>query len=103
MVTFNTAAVEGSMGIGTTYSNGSVLQVAPGVKFDFGEGTYTMAGPNVVYMKEITEEEAATLYELPFTATDANGNVKKGVIRFTPARRALIEAAGEVLHHKGEV
>lgn len=92
VVTFNTAAVEGSMGIGTTYSNGSVLQVAPGVKFDFGEGTYTMAGPNVVYMKEITEEEAATLYELPFTATDANGNVKKGVIRFTPARRALIEA-----------
>lgn len=92
VVTFNTAAVEGSMGIGTTYSNGSVLQVAPGVKFDFGEGTYTMAGPNVVYMKEITEEEAATLYELPFTATDANGNVKNGVIRFTPARRALIEA-----------
>ena len=92
VVTFNTAAVEGSMGIGTTYSNGSVLQVAPGVKFDFGEDTYTMAGPNVVYMKEITEEEAATLYELPFTATDANGNVKKGVIRFTPARRALIEA-----------
>lgn len=92
VVTFNTAAVEGSMGIGTTYSNGSVLQVAPGVKFDFGEGTYTMAGPNVVYMKEITEEEAATLYELPFTATDANGNVKKGVIRFAPARRALIEA-----------
>ena len=92
VVTFNTAAVEGRMGIGTTYSNGSVLQVAPGVKFDFGEGTYTMAGPNVVYMKEITEEQAATLYELPFTATDANGNVKKGVIRFTPARRALIEA-----------
>ena len=92
VVTFNTAAVEGRMGIGTTYSNGSVLQVAPGVKFDFGEGTYTMAGPNVVYMKEITEEEAATLYELPFTATDANGNVKKGVIRFAPARRALIEA-----------
>ena len=92
VVTFNTAAVEGSMGIGTTYSNGSVLQVAPGVKFDFGEGTYTMAGPNVVYMKEITEEEAATLYELPFTATDANGNVKNGVIRFAPARRALIEA-----------
>ena len=92
VVTFNTAAVEGSMGIGTTYSNGSVLQVAPGVKFDLGEGTYTMAGPNVVYMKEITEEQAATLYELPFTATDANGNVKNGVIRFTPARRALIEA-----------
>ena len=92
VVTFNTAAVEGSMGIGTTYSNGSVLQVAPGVKFDFGEDTYTMAGPNVVYMKEITEEEAATLYELPFTATDANGNVKNGVIRFAPARRALIEA-----------
>ncbi len=92
VVTFNTAAVEGSMGIGTTYSNGSGLWVAPGVKFDLGEDTYTMAGSNVVYMKEITEEQAATLYELPFTATDANGNVKKGVIRFTPARRALIEA-----------
>ena len=68
---------------------------APDVSFDYGEGTEkgsSTGGSTIGYNYYFTEEQAATLYELPFTATDANGNVKKGVIRFTPARRALIEA-----------
>lgn len=68
---------------------------APDVSFDYGEGTEkgsSTGGSTIGYNYYFTEEQAATLYELPFTATDANGNVKKGVIRFAPARRALIEA-----------
>ena len=68
---------------------------APDVSFDYGEGTEkgsSTGGSTIGYNYYFTEEQAATLYELPFTATDANGNVKNGVIRFVPARRALIEA-----------
>ena len=68
---------------------------APDVSFDYGEGTEkgsSTGGSTIGYNYYFTEEQAATLYELPFTATDANGNVKNGVIRFAPARRALIEA-----------
>ena len=93
VITFN-AAAQADKAVSIFYRYRYTVLAAPDVSFDFGEGTeHSNASDSTrSYKYTFPEEEAATLYELPFTATDANGNVKKGVIRFTPARRALIEA-----------
>ena len=93
VITFN-AAAQADKAVSIFYRYRYTVLAAPDVSFDFGEGTeHSNASDSTrSYKYTFTEEQAATLYELPFTATDANGNVKKGVIRFTPARRALIEA-----------
>ena len=93
VITFN-AAAQADKAVSIFYRYRYTVLAAPDVSFDFGEGTeHSNASDSTrSYKYTFSEEEAATLYELPFTATDANGNVKKGVIRFTPARRALIEA-----------
>ena len=94
VIIFDAPAMESKSGLRLFYRYKSTDLTAAGVTFDLGEGTVHDASRATTkyYVYNITAEEAATLYELPFTATDANGNVKKGVIRFTPARRALIEA-----------
>ena len=93
VITFN-AAAQADKAVSIFYRYRYTVLAAPDVSFDFGEGTeHSNASDSTrSYKYTFSEEEAATLYELPFTATDANGNVKKGVIRFAPARRALIEA-----------
>lgn len=93
VITFN-AAAQADKAVSIFYRYRYTVLAAPDVSFDFGEGTEHSDASDSTrsYKYTFSEEEAATLYELPFTATDANGNVKKGVIRFTPARRALIEA-----------
>lgn len=93
VITFNVAA-QADKAVSIFYRYRYTVLAAPDVSFDFGEGTeHSNASDSTrSYKYTFSEEEAATLYELPFTATDANGNVKKGVIRFAPARRALIEA-----------
>ena len=93
VITFNVAA-QADKAVSIFYRYRYTVLAAPDVSFDFGEGTeHSNASDSTrSYKYTFSEEQAATLYELPFTATDANGNVKKGVIRFTPARRALIEA-----------
>ena len=93
VITFN-AAAQADKAVSIFYRYRYTVLAAPDVSFDFGEGTeHSNASDSTrSYKYTFSEEEAATLYELPFTATDANGNVKNGVIRFTPARRALIEA-----------
>ena len=93
VITFN-AAAQADKAVSIFYRYRYTVLAAPDVSFDFGEGTEhsNVSDSTRSYKYTFSEEEAATLYELPFTATDANGNVKKGVIRFTPARRALIEA-----------
>ncbi len=93
VITFN-AAAQADKAVSIFYRYRYTVLAAPDVSFDFGEDTeHSNASDSTrSYKYTFSEEEAATLYELPFTATDANGNVKKGVIRFTPARRALIEA-----------
>ncbi len=94
VIIFDAPAMKSQSGLRLFYRYKSTDLTAAGVTFDLGEGTVHDASRDTTkyYVYNITAEEAATLYELPFTATDANGNVKKGVIRFTPARRALIEA-----------
>ena len=94
VITFDAPAMESKSGLRLFYRYKSTDLTAAGVTFNLGEGTEHDASRDTTkyYVYNITAEEAATLYELPFTATDANGNVKKGVIRFAPARRALIEA-----------
>ena len=93
VITFN-AAAQADKAVSIFYRYRYTVLAAPDVSFDFGEGTeHSNASDSTrSYKYTFSEEEAATLYELPFTATDAYGNVKKGVIRFAPARRALIEA-----------
>ena len=93
VITFNVAA-QADKAVSIFYRYRYTVLAAPDVSFDFGEGTeHSNASDSTrSYKYTFSEEEAATLYELPFTATDANGNVKNGVIRFAPARRALIEA-----------
>ena len=93
VITFN-AAAQADKAVSIFYRYRYTVLAAPDVSFDLGEGTeHSNASDSTrSYKYTFSEEEAATLYELPFTATDANGNVKKGVIRFAPARRALIEA-----------
>ena len=93
VITFN-AAAQADKAVSIFYRYRYTVLAAPDVSFDFGEGTeHSNASDSTrSYKYTFSEEEAATLYELPFTATDANGNVKNGVIRFAPARRALIEA-----------
>lgn len=93
VITFN-AAAQADKAVSIFYRYRYTVLAAPDVSFDFGEGTEHSDASDSTrsYKYTFSEEEAATLYELPFTATDANGNVKKGVIRFAPARRALIEA-----------
>ena len=94
VIIFDAPAMKSQSGLRLFYRYKSTDLTAAGVTFDLGEGTVHNASSDTTkyYVYNITAEEAATLYELPFTATDANGNVKNGVIRFTPARRALIEA-----------
>ena len=94
VIVFDAPAMQSKSGLRLFYRYKSTDLTAAGVTFNLGEGTEHDASRDTTkyYVYNITAEEAATLYELPFTATDANGNVKKGVIRFTPARRALIEA-----------
>lgn len=94
VIIFDAPAMQSKSGLRLFYRYKSTDLTAAGVTFNLGEGTEHDASRDTTkyYVYNITAEEAATLYELPFTATDANGNVKKGVIRFTPARRALIEA-----------
>ena len=94
VIIFDAPAMQSKGGLRLFYRYKSTDLTAAGVTFNLGEGTEHDASRDTTkyYVYNITAEEAATLYELPFTATDANGNVKKGVIRFTPARRALIEA-----------
>ena len=94
VITFDAPAMESKSGLRLFYRFMSTDLTAAGVTFDLGEGTENSnsSASTKCFIYYFTEEQAATLYELPFTATDANGNVKKGVIRFTPARRALIEA-----------
>ncbi len=94
VIIFDAPAMKSQSGLRLFYRYKSTDLTAAGVTFDLGEGTVHDASRDTTkyYVYNITAEEAATLYELPFTATDANGNVKKGVIRFAPARRALIEA-----------
>ena len=94
VIVFDAPAMQSKSGLRLFYRYKSTDLTAAGVTFNLGEGTVHDASRDTTkyYVYNITAEEAATLYELPFTATDANGNVKKGVIRFTPARRALIEA-----------
>ena len=93
VITFN-AAAQADKAVSIFYRYRYTVLAAPDVSFDFGEGTeHSNASDSTrSYKYTFSEEEAATLYELPFTATDAYGNVKNGVIRFAPARRALIEA-----------
>ena len=94
VIVFDAPAMQSKSGLRLFYRYKSTDLTAAGVTFNLGEGTVHDASRDTTkyYVYNITAEEAATLYELPFTATDANGNVKKGVIRFAPARRALIEA-----------
>ena len=94
VITFDAPAMESKSGLRLFYRFMSTDLTAAGVTFDLGEGTENSnsSASTKCFIYYFTEEQAATLYELPFTATDANGNVKKGVIRFAPARRALIEA-----------
>ena len=94
VIIFDAPAMQSKGGLRLFYRYKSTDLTAAGVTFNLGEGTEHDASRDTTkyYVYNITAEEAATLYELPFTATDANGNVKKGVIRFAPARRALIEA-----------
>ena len=94
VIVFDAPAMQSKSGLRLFYRYKSTDLTAAGVTFNLGEGTVHDASRDTTkyYVYNITAEEAATLYELPFTATDANGNVKNGVIRFTPARRALIEA-----------
>ncbi len=94
VIIFDAPAMQSKSGLRLFYRYKSTDLTAAGVTFNLGEGTEHDASRDTTkyYVYNITAEEAATLYELPFTATDANGNVKNGVIRFTPARRALIEA-----------
>ena len=94
VIIFDAPAMQSKSGLRLFYRYKSTDLTAAGVTFNLGEGTEHDASRDTTkyYIYNITAEEAATLYELPFTATDANGNVKKGVIRFAPARRALIEA-----------
>ena len=94
VIVFDAPAMQSKSGLRLFYRYKSTDLTAAGVTFNLGEGTEHDASRDTTkyYVYNITAEEAATLYELPFTATDANGNVKKGVIRFAPARRALIEA-----------
>lgn len=94
VIVFDAPAMQSKSGLRLFYRYKSTDLTAAGVTFNLGEGTEHDASRDTTkyYVYNITAEEAATLYELPFTATDANGNVKNGVIRFTPARRALIEA-----------
>ena len=94
VIVFDAPAMQSKSGFRLFYRYKSTDLTAAGVTFNLGEGTVHDASRDTTkyYVYNITAEEAATLYELPFTATDANGNVKNGVIRFAPARRALIEA-----------
>ena len=94
VIVFDAPAMQSKSGLRLFYRYKSTDLTAAGVTFNLGEGTVRDASRDTTkyYVYNITAEEAATLYELPFTATDANGNVKNGVIRFAPARRALIEA-----------
>ena len=94
VILFDAPAMQSKSGLRLFYRYKSTDLTAAGVTFNLGEGTEHDASRDTTkyYVYNITAEEAATLYELPFTATDANGNVKNGVIRFAPARRALIEA-----------
>ena len=94
VITFDAPAMESKSGLRLFYRFMSTDLTAAGVTFDLGEGTENsnLSASTKCFIYYFTEEQAATLYELPFTATDANGNVKNGVIRFAPARRALIEA-----------
>jgi len=94
VIVFDAPAMQSKSGLRLFYRYKSTDLTAAGVTFNLGEGTVHDASRDTTkyYVYNITAEEAATLYELPFTATDANGNVKNGVIRFAPARRALIEA-----------
>ena len=94
VITFDAPAMESKSGLRLFYRFMSTDLTAAGVTFDLGEGTENSnsSASTKCFIYYFTEEQAATLYELPFTATDANGNVKNGVIRFAPARRALIEA-----------
>ena len=94
VIIFDAPAMQSKSGLRLFYRYKSTDLTAAGVTFNLGEGTEHDASRDTTkyYVYNITAEEAATLYELPFTATDANGNVKNGVIRFAPARRALIEA-----------
>ena len=94
VIVFDAPAMQSKSGLRLFYRYKSTDLTAAGVTFNLGEGTVHDASRDTTkyYVYNITAEEAATLYELPFTATDANGNVKDGVIRFAPARRALIEA-----------
>ena len=94
VIIFDAPAMQSKGGLRLFYRYKSTDLTAAGVTFNLGEGTEHDASRDTTkcYVYNITAEEAATLYELPFTATDANGNVKNGVIRFAPARRALIEA-----------
>ena len=79
-----------------TLSNGSSDVLAPTdlvmKRTDAGNGKEEVVrhenGGKVYYSLSGYQRES----RIPFTFTDRNGNVKKGVIRFTPARRALIEA-----------
>ena len=102
VITFN-AAAQADKAVSIFYRYRYTVLAAPDVSFDFGEGTeHSNASDSTrSYKYTFSEEEAATLYELPFTATDAYGNVKKGVIRFTPARRALIEAENGAVSYNG--
>lgn len=94
VIIFDAPAMQSQSGLRLFYRYKSTDLTAAGVTFNLGEGTEHDASSDTTkcYVYNITAEEAATLYELPFTATDANGNVKNGVIRSAPARRALIEA-----------
>lgn len=94
VVTLNTIPADTEAGVRVFYRLVYEDLTAAGVTFDFGEGTENdgSSASSRVFVYYPSEEQLVGLYELPFTATDANGNVKKGVIRFTPARRALIEA-----------
>ncbi len=100
VVTFDSAAEAGTVGIFYRYKYSDLT--AAGVTFDMGEGTSDWehnSASTRKYAFDLTEEQAAALYELPFTATDANGNVKQGVMRFKPARRAAIEAENGVVKY----
>ena len=103
VIIFDAPAMQSKSGLRLFYRYKSTDLTAAGVTFNLGEGTEHDASRDTTkyYVYNITAEEAATLYELPFTATDANGNVKKGVIRFTPARRALIEAENGAVSYNG--
>ena len=94
VVTLNTIPADTEAGVRVFYRLVYEDLTAAGVTFDFGEGTENdgSSASSRVFVYYPSEEQLVGLYELPFTATDANGNVKKGVIRFAPARRALIEA-----------